>query len=88
MLSEPSIGICILTYNSSTTIPYTLHFLLRQNYPKDKIFYLVVDGGSNDNTVEIVKNILSKHTINYQIIVVPHSNIPQARNICLDILEC
>jgi len=86
MLSEPSIGICILTYNSSTTIPYTLHFLLRQDYPKDKIFYLVVDGGSSDNTVETVKNILSKHAINYQIIAVPHSNIPQARNICLDIL--
>jgi glycosyltransferase involved in cell wall biosynthesis len=40
------IGLCILTYNSSLTVSHVFKNILKQDYPKEKILYLIVDGGS------------------------------------------
>ncbi|MEM2498996.1 MAG: glycosyltransferase [Sulfolobales archaeon] len=75
------IGICVLTLNSEATVGHAIKSILKQRPPKDEVFYVVVDGGSRDRTIEIVNEVL--RGLSYELISAPGSNIPQARNICL-----
>jgi len=87
MVSEelPEVGICVLTLNSANTVGYVLKLLLAQDYPRSKLRYLVVDGGSSDGTLEIVRGTFEKvGDVRYSISVLAGNNIPQARNECLD----
>lgn len=52
----PLISIVIPTYNSSRTLELSLKSIRKQTYPQNKIEVLVVDGGSDDKTIEIAKN--------------------------------
>ena len=47
------ISIITVTYNSGATVRDTIESVLKQNYSNYE--YLVIDGGSKDNTVDIVK---------------------------------
>jgi len=51
----PSISIIIPTYNSEKYLPFCLQSIKVQNYPKDKLEIIIVDGGSTDRTIEIAK---------------------------------
>lgn len=51
----PSVSCIIPTYNSSDTLRECLTSVFNQNYPKDKLEVIIVDGGSKDNTLEILK---------------------------------
>ena len=51
----PSISIVIPTYNSEKFLPLCLRSINEQEYPKDKLEIIVVDGGSTDRTVDIAK---------------------------------
>lgn len=48
-----TISIITVTYNSASTVRYTFDSILSQTY--HDIDYIVVDGGSQDGTVEIIK---------------------------------
>ncbi|MGC8975522.1 MAG: glycosyltransferase family 2 protein [Thermoprotei archaeon] len=75
----------MLTLNSEVSISYVLDFLLSQDYSRDKILYLVVDGGSSDNTLGVVREVFTKHQDRvFDVVVAAGSNIPQARNVCLE----
>jgi cellulose synthase/poly-beta-1,6-N-acetylglucosamine synthase-like glycosyltransferase len=50
------ISVIIPAYNAASTIRDTIEALLNQNYPKNKYEIIVVDDGSEDNTVKIVKS--------------------------------
>lgn len=52
----PKISIVIVTYNNERTIRKCVQSIISQNYPKDKIEYLNIDGGSIDNTESILKS--------------------------------
>jgi glycosyltransferase involved in cell wall biosynthesis len=52
----PSISIVIPTYNSEKTIEACLESIVNQNYPKDKIEVIIVDGGSKDKTIKIIES--------------------------------
>lgn len=58
----PSISVIIPTYNSSSTITECLESVRNQNYPQGKIEILIIDGGSGDNTLNIVKKYKVKIT--------------------------
>lgn len=47
------ISVITVTYNSAKTLRDTIQSVLNQNYADYE--YLVIDGGSKDNTVEIIK---------------------------------
>ena len=47
------ISIITVTFNSGRTLRDTIESVLRQSHPD--IEYIVMDGGSKDNTVDIIK---------------------------------
>jgi glycosyltransferase involved in cell wall biosynthesis len=53
------ISIITVSYNSSATIRDTIESVLSQNYPDFE--YILVDGNSSDNTLEIIRSYENKH---------------------------
>lgn len=51
----PSISFVIPTLNASLHLKACLKSIRGQNYPKDKIEILILDGGSSDSTLEIAR---------------------------------
>lgn len=60
-----SISVVMATFNSSRTIERALQSVRSQDYPQAKIEIILADGGSTDNTLNLVKK------YNVQIIKVP-----------------
>ena len=50
----PGVSVVIPTYNSTEKISQTLESVLNQNYPDFEV--VIVDGGSTDRTLEVIKN--------------------------------
>ena len=55
------ISVVIPTFNEESNIGFLIKNLLSQSYPANEI--LICDGGSNDKTIEIVKNYAEKNKI-------------------------
>lgn len=56
----PFVSYIIPTFNADKYITNCLKSILKQDYPKNKYEILVVDGGSTDETLEIVKKYKAK----------------------------
>ena len=80
---HPLITVGIVVLNRDWIIDKMLTSLQNQTYPHNKIFVLLVDGESQDNTVKTAKQILEKASFNGHQIIIKKSNIPEARNICI-----
>lgn len=50
---QPTFSIITITYNAVRLVEQTLLNVLSQSYPN--IEYIVIDGGSTDGTVDIIK---------------------------------
>ena len=77
-----TVGIVVL--NREWIIDKMLTSLQRQTYPHDRVFVLLVDGESKDNTVKIAKQILDNSDFNGYEIIIKKCNIPEGRNICIE----
>lgn len=54
-MNYPTISVITPTYNSSKTIEDCLSSIRNQNYLQSKIEIIIIDGGSKDSTLDIVK---------------------------------
>ena len=75
MLKDPKISIITVAFNSSKTIKGTIESIISQDY--NNIEYLIIDGGSKDGTMEIVKS-YSEHVKYY--VSEPDNGIYDAMN--------
>lgn len=72
------ISIITATYNSSATIADTMKSVLNQSYKN--IDYIIVDGGSTDNTMEIVERYRTRFGMKLRSISEPDNGIYDAMN--------
>lgn len=56
----PTVSVVMPTLNSKRTLNESLGSIVSQDYPKENIEILVVDGGSNDGTQEIARSLGAK----------------------------
>jgi len=72
--------------NRAWIVRYSLGSIVSQDYPKELVRVVVVDGGSTDGTPEVAEEVLKASGVRYEVIVV-RSNVAEARNICIDSLK-
>ena len=56
----PKISIITVVLNNDKQIKRCIKSVINQNYPKKKIEYIIIDGGSTDTTVSIIKKFQKK----------------------------
>jgi len=66
-MNSPVLSIIIVTRNSEKTLPKTLASIKKQNFPKENLEVLVIDGKSTDQTRPLVKKFGYKLVDNPQI---------------------
>lgn len=69
----PFVSALLVTRNEKDYIRMSLMSLIDQNYPKDKYEIVIIDGGSRDGTLDIIKELQDTYNSdNFSIRVVPN----------------
>jgi cellulose synthase/poly-beta-1,6-N-acetylglucosamine synthase-like glycosyltransferase len=87
MFGNPFVSIIIPVKNFERTIEKTFEYLLNVDYPRDSWEWVIVDGGSTDKTIEIIKNWQKKYPF-IKLVEVPNCPSPGfARNKALEVVK-
>lgn len=81
MTEKPKISIITVSFNSASTISETIEHVLNQTY--DNYEYVIIDGLSTDNTVEIVESYAEKFAekgVSFKVISEKDNGIYDAMN--------
>jgi glycosyltransferase involved in cell wall biosynthesis len=79
---EVTIGVCVR--NCESTIEESLSSVLNQDYPHEMLRIVVVDGNSEDRTIPIAKDLLSRTDIKFRILSDNGEGLGKARSIVVD----
>ena len=81
------ISIIIPVKNFERTIEKTFEYLLNVDYPRESWEWVIADGGSNDKTIEIIKNWQKKYPF-IKLVEIPNCPSPGfARNKALEVAK-
>jgi glycosyltransferase involved in cell wall biosynthesis len=80
----PLVTVGIVVLNRAWIIDKMLTSLQRQTYPHNRIFVLLVDGESKDDTVKTARQFLDNSDFSGYEIVIKKCNIPEGRNVCIE----
>ncbi len=87
MSNTPFVSIIIPVKNFERTIEKTFEYLLNVDYPRESWEWVIADGGSNDKTIEIIKNWQKKYPF-IKLVEVPNCPSPGfARNKALEAVK-
>ena len=87
MPRTPFVSIIIPVKNFERTIEKTFEYLLGVEYPRDSWEWVIADGGSNDKTIEIIKNWQKKYPF-IRLVEIPNCPSPgYARNKALEVVK-
>ena len=56
-ITWPSVSFIVCTYNCKDNAERCFKSMINQEYPKNKVEMLALDGGSTDGTIELSKNL-------------------------------
>lgn len=82
---EVNVSIIVPVYNAEKTIRYALNSLLRQSYKDFEV--IIIDDGSTDETVNIIKEYVKDRILNIQFIEKEHEGVAAARNTALKVAK-
>jgi len=77
-----NVAACLTCKNAGATLGCTLQSIASLDYPRDRLAVIIVDGGSEDDSVDIARKLLNFYGLKGEIVVKP-CNIPEGRNICI-----
>jgi glycosyltransferase involved in cell wall biosynthesis len=82
--NEPLLSIVLTTFNSQAIIGQVLRAIVNQDFPLREVELIIVDGGSKDNTLKIIKEFVEQYAKNfYSVKVIVHNKnygVSKARN--------
>lgn len=76
----PTVSVVMPLYNEERHIESCLDSLLEQSYPQDKMEWILVDGGSEDRTLELLEHYRKKYPQLIKILNNPERIVPYAMN--------
>lgn len=76
----PTVSVIIPMRNEKQHVARCLESVINQDYPKDLIEIIVVDGGSNDGSLKIVKEFMEEYS-SIRLLGGPGVNCPAAMNV-------
>lgn len=78
---KPKVSVVVPLYNEEKNIGNFIESLLNQDYPKDLMEWMFIDGGSNDNTVKILNNYKEQYPKLIKLFFNNKKTVPYAMNI-------
>jgi glycosyltransferase involved in cell wall biosynthesis len=76
----PLLSVIIPAFNAARFLPNALASVAEQNYPADRIETIVIDDGSNDDTLAVAQN-FEKQMSGLQVFNQPNQGVSAARNL-------
>lgn len=80
-MNESYISVVMPVYNEEKYIENCIESLLLQDYPKNLMEWIFVDGMSSDNTVKLIEKYKEKYPEMIKIMANPNKTVPYAMNI-------
>ena len=77
-----TVGVCVK--NSERTIKGAIDGILNQNYPREQMQVIIVDGCSTDRTLPIIKNMISETDMSVEILSDKGKGLGAARQTVVD----